>query len=137
MEQLLTAFFAHPTVAGAVMVISVAFVYGIIKLTSAATRGAIALEGIRVDFAKAHTESRDEMRVIGARVTGLESRLDVVKVDVIKAVDTSAGKVVEELRDRRLSELAAKVESVSEPDQIEARGGSRSVTGTGRHAAIR
>jgi hypothetical protein len=50
LPEALAAFLQHPTALGALALLVAAFVYGTIRFTAAATRGAIALEAVRFEM---------------------------------------------------------------------------------------
>lgn len=129
MEAAIAAFLAHPTVGGAfALLLGLAF-YGTVRLTASATRGVTALEGIRTDIATARGEDKVHRETLAARVSAVEVRIDAAKVETIKAVDATGARVVDELRDRRLSDIAAALDDEPELPR------KRSATGTGRALA--
>lgn len=90
LSQALAAFLAHPSSQGALVLCAVAFVYGIVKFTAAATRGAVALEGVRYeivgirqDFSGAreeqraeHVKTREEVQSVRDEVVEIKARYD-------------------------------------------------------------
>jgi hypothetical protein len=159
MITLLDAFFRNPTAAGAFFVLVAVVAVGMIRLTAAATRGAIAVEGIRIDWSDQakkqvaeHVETRAKIETVrtefSVKIDGLHSKVDGVRQQVESGTHTVVKSLGEDgevtrtlISDRRLSEAtdamretATIVAATSQVDPEEARP-TRSRTGAGIRAS--
>jgi hypothetical protein len=150
----LELFLKSPTLAGGIIALVIAFVAFVIRVTAAATRVAVASEGLLkavVDLGEKdradHLKTREVVGVVSDKVgkveaalqshhDGLRAKIDTVQSEVTKAVGVDGDLTREALADHRFSALQAAVANAVDADPPSTQPAPKR-SRTGSHPALR